>query len=307
MAPSSARPRGAFCLRDVAERPILLGFSSIGVDDLSCEKTFNVAVSDAHLQAQMTSCQKEVHRWGAANRVIFDPAKEQFVIIHPSRGVGAEFKFLGAIVDAKLQMVLEIERIRKKTRPKMQAILRTHHLYSNIDLIRQYKTHVLPIFEGSTGVIDHAFESQLQQLDSVQNSFLREIELTPACAFLEYNLQPLNLRRDIAMLGLLFKVRTGLAHPAFNTCFPPAAVPASQTRACRAAHPLQIVDFCDGQHEDLMRRSIFGLVHVFNQMPAHCVEGCVCVSSFQRRLTEAAHAACRAAKPRWAHIWSGMP
>ena len=50
--------------------------------------------------------------------------------------------------------------------------------------------------------------------------FAREIGLSEDVAFMEFNVAPLGLRRDIGMLGLLFKIATGQAHPAFSDLFP---------------------------------------------------------------------------------------
>ena len=95
--------------RDVADPVREAAFSEdLFADDLSCERTFHTAVSNTHLHERMQHCQSRVHSWGGLNRVVFDPGKEQFVIVHPFFGEGKTFKYLGVRIDAKLNMIEEI-------------------------------------------------------------------------------------------------------------------------------------------------------------------------------------------------------
>ena len=55
----------------------------------------------------------------------FDPGKEEMKILHPRLPLGTPFKFLVALVDCKLIMDKECDRIVRNVRPKMKAILRT--------------------------------------------------------------------------------------------------------------------------------------------------------------------------------------
>ena len=129
------------------------------------------------------------------------------------QGEGESFKLLRTKFDSKLAMEEAVSSITKKTSPKLTALLRTKPYYNTAALVQSYKSHVLCLLEGSIGAVYSASESVLDPLDAVQARLLRELGLSPALAFLEYNLAPLGLRRDIAMLGLLFKCTHGLAHP----------------------------------------------------------------------------------------------
>ena len=60
-------------------------------------------------------------------------------------------------------------------------------------------------------MIDHAAESKLDELDAIQHRFLRALDLSQENAFLRYNLAPLRLRRDIAVLGFLHRIQLGNA------------------------------------------------------------------------------------------------
>ena len=137
----------------------------------------------------------------------------------------------------------------------------------------------------------------------LQSNFVCELYISAEAAFLQHNMAPLKLRRNIGMLGLLFEILCGFAHPGFSVCFPPAVAHRTCTRAGRMVHNLQIHDFCDGTHNNWMSRSLFGFVRIFNRLPPHFIEGTVSVSAFQRRLTEAARAACRAHSRTWAELW----
>eukprot|EP00969_Alexandrium_andersonii_P180106 7960468-Alexandrium_andersonii.AAC.1 len=49
-------------------------------------------------------CQRQLHRWGAANRVIFDSGKESARNVSRHRPAGGNFHVLGVEFDCKLLM-----------------------------------------------------------------------------------------------------------------------------------------------------------------------------------------------------------
>ena len=61
------------------------------------------------------------------------------------------------------------------------------------------------------GAIFHSSTYLLVKFDRLQVSFLKEIGLSEEEAFLQYNVAPLGLRRNIGMLGLLERGRGGSA------------------------------------------------------------------------------------------------
>jgi len=142
-------------------------------------------------------------------------------------------------------------------------------------------------------------------LDAVQRRFLREIGVTEQQAFVRFNLAPLQLRRDIAMLGLLFKAATGQAHPTLCAIFPKAVLPPPYyaTRAASNRHGLQLFSRCDGSHTSRLGRSIFGLIEVFNALPPSLMEAGN-VSQFQANLQRLARQRCEAGDPHWPSILS---
>ena len=40
-----------------------------------------------------------MHRWGAANRVVFDPGKEEFILLRRRDAIGNDFRLLGVVFD----------------------------------------------------------------------------------------------------------------------------------------------------------------------------------------------------------------
>ena len=132
--------------------------------------------------------------------------------MHGNEGEGEEFRSLGSWIDTSLRMEANIQKILGKTRPKVTALLRTKRFYSTRDMVHQFKTHVLCHLELNTGAFYHALDTVLEPLDRLQTHFLHEIGLSPEAALLEYNLLPLRSRRDISMLGLIYKCAHGRAH-----------------------------------------------------------------------------------------------
>ena len=116
-------------------------------------------------------------------------------------------------------MEYETLRIRKKALPKIQAILRTRGFYETAGIIQQFKSHVRCLLEQSAFAIYHAAQSHFESLSALQRSFVRELDLYEAEAFLVHKLAPLALRRNIAALGLLHKIQLGEAHPDFSCVF----------------------------------------------------------------------------------------
>ena len=93
---------------------------------------------------------------------------------------------------------------------------------------------------------------------------------------MRYNLAPLALRRDIAMLGFLHECNSPDAHPDMKKLFPE-----------RQGKKLwDILSFNRRIfHPDLADRSLFKLTHVYNALP-HYVRGLGSVQEFQYELTE---------------------
>ena len=144
-----------------------------------------------------------------------------------------------------------VNDVLSRCRPKVKALLRLKPFYSTSDLVRQFKTHILPLLEGCTAAIYHASDSVLQPLDHVLSSFASKLNLSPAEAFLTYNLAPLCARRDISMLGLIHKCVLGIAPAALKNLFPlkPSTTSPHATRFATSLHPYQLVEI--NHHTDV--------------------------------------------------------
>ena len=121
-----------------------------------------------------------------------------------ARGGDAQtFRLLGPVLDEKLLMHECIDKLYRKAKQKARALLRCRRFFSIKDMLVLFTAHVRSLVEWCNGAIYHAAPSKLARLDSVQTSFLQHLELDERHAFLDFNLAPLRLRRDIGMLGVL--------------------------------------------------------------------------------------------------------
>ena len=187
---------------------------------------------------------------------------------------------------------------------RLQSLLRTKRVYSIAELVRLYKCHVLSYIEGATPAIYHAAEATLRHLDGLQDTFLEGVGLTPKEALLEHNLGPLGTRRDIAMLGLLYKVAHGRAPPSLASLFEPfrgqlarygfSSDPRLHSKALH--EPLQ------PGHPRMLHRSIYGLIPIFNRLPGIVVRA-RSVKGFQRSLQRLAKDAAATGSHEWSRIF----
>jgi hypothetical protein len=269
-------------------------------DDLAHYRVFPATMDNSDIIDELKNCQAAVHHWGDTNQVEFDASKENFVIIHKRSGQGDDFRLLGSWIDVCLNMGTNISKILARARPKVTALLRTRPYYTTCDMITQYKAHVLCILELNTGSFYHAATSVLEPLDNVQESFIRQLGLTRCQAFLDHNLAPLCVRRDIAMLGLIFRSVSGQTHADLAALFDPAPPTEHRHRTRRAAnqHDRQLKEERPGSHPALLQRSVFGLTRVWNRLP-HQVVHSTSVRAFQASLTELVRERCRAQDENW--------
>ena len=86
--------------------------------------------------------------------------------------------------------------------------------------MRLYKCHVLSFLESNAAALFHAAGSHLALVDHVQEVLLRELGLSDADALLRFNLAPLSTRRDISMLGIIYRAVLRRGPPQFFDWFP---------------------------------------------------------------------------------------
>ena len=96
---------------------------------------------------------------------------------------------------------------------------------------------------------------------------MQELGLTDVEA-LDFNLAPLPMRRDVAMMGLLYKVFRGVAPKAIQKLFSlnPCSLHTFGFAPSASRHKYEIHDPVEVGHPAIIRRSIFGLIRIFNQL-----------------------------------------
>ena len=117
-----------------------------------------------------------MHKWGAANQVLFDAGKETKHVVHKRKPEGESFRGLGVRWDTKLRMEARCHEVGVKASWKLRTLLRTLRYYDLKDVFAQYKAQVLPTVEFSTPAVYHCTTSVLEELDRVQRRFLHEEE-----------------------------------------------------------------------------------------------------------------------------------
>ena len=123
-------------------------------------------------------------------------------------------------------------------------------------------------------------------LEQYAKTFLSEIGLTEENGLSNFNLAPLEVRRDISMLGLIHRTVLGKGPAHFQKFF--ALTHETVGRATRrgaAKHSRQLNDNLHGSLLDMGRRSALGLIPVYNLLPQSVVDN-DSVSSFQAALQD---------------------
>ena len=277
------------------------GFTdSTFADDLNCYRVYAAGTRNETVLEDLEDCQLQVHRWGAANRVGFDASKESLHVLHRTEPTGVHFKILGVLFDTKLHMGCAVHELAVRAGWKLKTLLQTRRYYSAADLVRQYKSHVLSFLESGTPALFHASKSVLEPLDNVQARFLRQTGFTEEEVLCDHNLAPLSARRDMAMLGLIHRTTLNSGPPHFRRWFVPLEPRATghSTRRQTRLHNRQLHDPADGSHSELLRRSVFGLVRVYNELPQETVDKGT-VKTFQQSLQNALKDAARQGSENW--------
>ena len=169
---------------------------------------------------------------------------------------------------------------------RLKSLMRTRRFHSVYSLVRLYKAQVLSFMESSTAAIAHAAPTLLDAIDSVHRRFLRELGIDEIDALREFSLPPLSVRRDISMLGVIHRSARREGPPQFQRLFPLVSVDRNYwTRTLVRRHHLQVQERYVFNSTDVIKRSAFGLVPVYNALPS-CVVG-LRVRRFQSSLQRA--------------------
>ena len=147
-------------------------------------------------------------------------------------------------------------------------------MYDTQGLVQLYKGYVFSYVETGTPALYHAGPCTLAPIDALQTAFLNHVGLDAATALRDFHLAPLKTQRDIAMLGLLHKIQLGMAPECLRDLFSRQTKPiyAFGRRVGPPRHAYQLLDPVSKQSPVFFKRSIFGLAHVYNNLPADLVE-----------------------------------
>ena len=149
-----------------------------------------------------------------------------------------------------------------------------------------YKAHLLSFLEYRTPALYHASPSVLAPLDQLQRHLLHELGLTEEDALVRFALAPLQVRRDVAMLGVVHRAALGKGPPQLWPFFALTQVrTAGPATRSTNRHRLQLEGYRTGEHLDVVRRSALGLVEVYNELPPALLNStATSVKAFQRQL-----------------------
>lgn len=263
---------------------------------------------DDTIRADLRKCQEKLHTWGRAHQVEFDASKEsEHILATCGRGVGKNFKLLGAVFDVGLIMADCISDLVSSCSWKIASILRTRRYFPISDLISIYKTKILSFIEARTPAIYHACSTHLQKLDAVQTRFLRDLGLSEKQALINFNLAPLSTRRDVAMMGLIHRTVLGKGPPHFREFFrpaPPGRERQQTRRSClRHNQQLQQIQNNARPYLEIMKRSALGLASVYNLLP-QCFVDAETVSKFQSKLQALVKHRAQTGADDWAQTFS---
>ena len=118
-----------------------------------------------------------------------------------------------------------------------------------------------------------------------------------------YTASTLGMRRDIAMLGILFKVASGIGPQPIGSLFSLRPSTLEQHGfLIRPRHSKQIMDPVAFNHPVVVKRSIYGLIRVFNALPQGVVDS-KSVNSFQKQLQNRAKVEARTGAPGWEQMY----
>ena len=285
---------------------------TVFADDLNCWKAYKLERDSANPHSapltDLREAQRELHRWGQANQVRFDPSKESFHILHRHLHHGDDFKVLGCVFDSQLLMHAAARHIATEAGWRLKTLLRSRRFFTLPELMRLYKAQILSFVESSTAALYHAAPSTLERVDRIQRRLLRELGLSEAEALCDFRLAPLCSRRDMAMLGALHKLNLHLAPRQMQELFPLVGTRAEpeqrqRLRGWRPLHNRQLDTPATYRSSDVLKRSVFGLAHCYNALPQSTADK-TSVKDFQKALQDALTKLAAARTEDWQKLYS---
>ena len=243
-----------------------LGFSVVVyADDLNCFRRYKSHLSNEIILEELREAQVALHKWGAANQIVFDAGKEEYMVMARTGGEGDAMKLLGVKFDNRLSMSLAVDDCVKEVAWKVRALLRTSRYHTDAEMLTLFKSHIWSYIEYRTPAFFHATSTTLQALDGVLPSFLSKCNVSECEALLNFNLAPLHARRDMAMLGFHSPYSSGQGPAQFRRFSVRDHASARESGRHFKYRARRLVDTRGkGRDLDMFRRSVFGMVRVYN-------------------------------------------
>ena len=193
-----------------------------------------------------------------------------------------------------------IYQFATETSWRLKTLFRTSRFYNTTSLVRMFKCHILSFVEGATPAIYHAAPSILKQLDDTFVHFLEHVGISEETAILQYNLAPLSMRRDLAMLALLHKVSLGTAPRPIADLFKHrgGTLDSFGFSGSFRTHCRQLHDPVVFNHPPIIKRSVYGLIKVYNRLSFQVLDAKT-PKQFQHRLQLLAEDAAKSNTAGW--------
>ena len=83
----------------------------------------------------------------------FDPAEENFHIVHQNFDDESEFKMIGTLIDTALTMKPLIDKLMSKLRPKIHSLFKLRRIYFIDVMLGQFESHIWSHMEFINGAI----------------------------------------------------------------------------------------------------------------------------------------------------------
>ena len=247
-------------------------------------------VQNHFIEDDVKVLQTKLHQWGAKNRVSFDASKESHHILSQSGSSGSPFRLLGVRFDTKLNMAAAVFECTSICNSKLQSLLRARKYYTHADVLRLFKAHIMSFIEYRTTAIAHASPILLESIDDILTRLLVRLGVSHEEALMHFNLAPLNIRRDIAQLGIIHRTVLKKGPPHFQELFP-------RVQSING-HFRTVYNRAHGCNANYIRHSIFNLVGCYNRLPIEIVS-IDDVSGFQSGLQELVQKAITEQHPYW--------
>ena len=216
------------------------------VDDVTLSKSYHPD-QEAAVIRQMEGRLELLQKWGSIWQIDFAPHKTQLMVVwrtpvciflkfgDKTINNNNEIEILGLIYDKALTFHVHLLKISKKSAGKIAALCRISWMMTIEDLETLYKAQVRSIMEYAPLAWGGASPTHLALLDKVQRRAERVIYGEQ-----QSRLQPLQLRRDVAGLGAMFRIQELKVEHLQELRQPPRPVTRLTRQAARSEHALAV-------------------------------------------------------------------